>query len=223
MPNRILRDGILDSKLVARLSEPGEVFYRRLMSVVDDYGRYEADLELLRVKCFPRILDKWPEVKVQAALEETIAAALVLVYVVKPKIYLQMSNFQQRLRSPSKFPPSDDGQVADTWQAAAGLACASHTHTTTHTNGLVALSESEWPETTAAIQFPFPATDSPFIMGIIHQAIQAGISAGAEASEVTDRLLAEAVKTAIATGRVKGSAGLLRNMVPQIIASWAKQ
>ena len=43
MPNRILRDTILRSERVARLSPTAELFYRRLMSVADDYGRYYAN------------------------------------------------------------------------------------------------------------------------------------------------------------------------------------
>lgn len=85
------------------------------------------------------------------------------------------------------------------------------------------LSQTEWPLTTKAIQVPLPATDGAFIMGIIQLAMQQGISAGAEPAEITDKLIARAVDTAMQTGKVNGSAGLLRKMVPQIIASWAKQ
>ncbi len=48
MPNRILREGILTSERVNLLSWEAEVFYRRLMSVVDDYGRFHAHPALLR-------------------------------------------------------------------------------------------------------------------------------------------------------------------------------
>src|SRR5690606_33624040 len=58
MPNRILREGILTSPRIAKLGWPEEVFYRRLMSVVDDFGRYYADPGLLRAACYPRQLNK---------------------------------------------------------------------------------------------------------------------------------------------------------------------
>ena len=48
MPNRILREGILTSERIERLDWAEEVFYRRVMSVVDDYGRYYARPALLR-------------------------------------------------------------------------------------------------------------------------------------------------------------------------------
>ena len=48
MPNRILREGILTSERVNNLSMMGELFYRRLFSVADDFGRYTANKKLLR-------------------------------------------------------------------------------------------------------------------------------------------------------------------------------
>jgi hypothetical protein len=53
VPNRILRDNILTSEAVASLDWAAEVFYRRLHSIVDDYGRHEAGQQLLRAKCYP--------------------------------------------------------------------------------------------------------------------------------------------------------------------------
>ena len=60
MPNRIVREGILTSERVELLSWAEEVFYRRLMSVVDDFGRYYARPELLRAACYPLLLTKVP-------------------------------------------------------------------------------------------------------------------------------------------------------------------
>ena len=81
MPTRIIREGILDSKAVNALSEQAEIFYRRLMSVVDDYGRFEADTELLRARCFPRQLERWPEARVEDCLTEISRhSPLVSVY-----------------------------------------------------------------------------------------------------------------------------------------------
>jgi hypothetical protein len=58
MPNRVLREGILTSERVNALDWPAEVFYRRLMSVVDDFGRYWAKPELLRAGLYPLHHDK---------------------------------------------------------------------------------------------------------------------------------------------------------------------
>jgi len=110
MPTRILREGINDSRAVNLLSLRGEVFYRRLMSVVDDFGRFEADVELLRGELFKRQLADWTIELVAAALDEASATKsddgqpLVVVYRVGHKNYLQISNFGQRVRSKSKYP-----------------------------------------------------------------------------------------------------------------------
>ena len=77
MPNRIIREGILTSEKLENLGWAEEVFYRRLMSVVDDYGRYYAKPSLLRAACYPLLLakvsdsdiEKWLAVCADAALE----------------------------------------------------------------------------------------------------------------------------------------------------------
>ena len=111
MPNRLLREGILESRAVCNLSETGEIFYRRLMSVVDDYGRFEADVELLRGRLFLRNLDRWPLTRVSEALTECCGMQtkqdqfLIIVYVAEDgNKYLQINNFGQRIRSESKYP-----------------------------------------------------------------------------------------------------------------------
>ena len=103
MPNRVLRDGILRSERVDRLSPGAEIFYRRLMSVVDDYGRYYASTKLLNADCYPL---KEESVPVEDYLAECSAGdqPLVIVYTVAGKRYLEIQEFQQRQRSDSKFP-----------------------------------------------------------------------------------------------------------------------
>jgi hypothetical protein len=110
MPNRILREGILSSERVNTLSAPAEVFYRRLMSVVDDFGRFYAKPELLRAACFPLKLDKVGNPDIGKWILETREAALVRTYTVDRKEYLELIDFRQQVRAKdSKFPhPSAD-------------------------------------------------------------------------------------------------------------------
>ena len=114
MPNRILREGIVDSAAVNSLSEEAEIFYRRLMSIVDDYGRYEAYTAVLRGKLFAMCIERWPEDRVLRCLNECaeteISSDLVLVsvYVVDNKKYLQINKFGQRMRTESKYPGPGD-------------------------------------------------------------------------------------------------------------------
>ena len=105
MPNRILREGILTSERVNRLDWPSEVFYRRLLSVVDDYGRYFAHVSLLRAALFALRLDLVSNDDVAHWLEKTRQAGLVDLYEVDGKLYLQVWNFKQQARAKqSKFP-----------------------------------------------------------------------------------------------------------------------
>lgn len=128
MPSRIIREGILDSEAINALSDDGEIFYRRLMSIVDDFGRFEDKPELIRARCFPLKLADWSLTRVSEALAEVSKPltndgkmrSLVCRYEVDGKKYLQINNFGQRERS-SKFPappndgnpPSNDGHVTD--------------------------------------------------------------------------------------------------------------
>lgn len=104
MPVRMLREGILTSEKVDLLSPCAEVFYRRLMSVVDDYGRYDANPKLLRSACFP-LKDKLEANEILPWLQECIDAGLILFYRDKGKDYVQIENFGQQIRAKkSKFP-----------------------------------------------------------------------------------------------------------------------
>lgn len=118
MPNRILREGILTSPRVAKLGWPEEVFYRRLMSVVDDFGRYYADPGMLRAACYPRMLNKVSDSDVEKWLAKCAEAALVRVYVASDtERYLEVLDFKQQARATkSKFPQPPSTCVADATQ-----------------------------------------------------------------------------------------------------------
>jgi hypothetical protein len=109
MPDRLLRARILRSRFVNRLTWPAEVFYRRLMSVVDDYGRGEAYADVLRADLYPLKLDKVSESDVVKWLDECSKAGLVRLYTVENKEYLEVLQFNQRLRAmTSRYPPPPD-------------------------------------------------------------------------------------------------------------------
>ena len=136
MPSRIIREGINDSKAINRLSDSAEIFYRRLMMVVDDYGRFEADSTLLRAKLFAFKLDEWPEHRIQKALAECANLSngsdepLVLLYVVGKKQLLEISNFQQRKRASKYAAPGDPPTMAVIRSSSADKAREATTHAT---------------------------------------------------------------------------------------------
>ena len=108
MPNRILREGINSSRAVAALSDQAEVLYRRLISVVDDYGRSERDIDLIRAKCFPLQLEKWTTSKVAKAFAELCESPLVTAYHGAGRDLLQLNNFGQRVQSKPRYPAPED-------------------------------------------------------------------------------------------------------------------
>jgi len=109
MPTRILREGIITSEPVNQLSEKAEIFYRRLFSVADDYGRYYAHPSLLRAACYPLQLERVSEADVKRVLSECEANVLLLIY--GGGKYLQVVKFNQQTRAESKFPKPTEQEV----------------------------------------------------------------------------------------------------------------
>ncbi len=128
MPNRILREGILTSERVEKLNWAEEVFYRRLMSVVDDFGRYYARPALLLAACYPLLLKKVSDSDIEKWLSACENAALVRVYPAPDgKRYLQLLDFKQQVRATtSKFPQPPDGCAADAKQMLGNGAASAH-------------------------------------------------------------------------------------------------
>lgn len=128
MPNRILRDGILSSERINLLSSwASEVFYRRLMSIVDDYGRYYANASLVRAACYPLNLDKVSNADIEKWLADCAGAALVSTYEVDGKRYLQLRDFRQQERAKvSKYPQPPDTCKAYDMQMISTLTSSAH-------------------------------------------------------------------------------------------------
>lgn len=128
MPNRILRDGILRSPRVIKLGWAEEVFYRRLHSVVDDFGLYYADPEMLRADCYPRQLKKVSDSDIEKWLHSCVAAGLVRVYRAPDReSYLQVLDFRQQVRATkSKFPQPPSECASDATQMLGNCDASAH-------------------------------------------------------------------------------------------------
>lgn len=96
MPQRILRDWT-DSVPVDKISFQAEVLLTRLIMKADDYGSYHANPKLLNAFCFP--LKNIRETDITRWLQELVAAGLIALYDAENKPYLNILNFNQRLRS----------------------------------------------------------------------------------------------------------------------------
>jgi len=118
LPTRILRDGINSSARINRLSTGAEILYRRLMSVADDYGRYYANPATIRGACWPTHPSPPCEQTVDNLLTECTQGdkPLISIYVVDGCRYLQITDFNQKIRSKSKFPDPDGNLQTDCGQ-----------------------------------------------------------------------------------------------------------
>lgn len=112
MPNRVVRESILDSDRVNKLSWAGEVFYRRLMSIVDDFGRGDARSEILRSKLYPLRLGVVSSSDIAKWMDECSIAGLIRRYTISGREYLEILDFNQTVRiKKGKVPPPDsDGK-----------------------------------------------------------------------------------------------------------------
>ncbi|MFN7542941.1 MAG: hypothetical protein ACK5TN_09120 [Acidobacteriota bacterium] len=108
MPNRLVRAEILTSGAVNSLSIEGELAYRRLMSVADDFGRFDGRAAVIRASAFPLRMEAFPLETIEQCLAEMAGAGLIDRYEVDGKPYLEILKFNQRTRAAvSKYPPPD--------------------------------------------------------------------------------------------------------------------
>ena len=118
MPNRILREGILSSERVDSLDAGAELFYRRVMSVVDDFGRFSANPQLLASACYPLRARTITDAEISGWLAQCARAGLLVIYTGQGKVCLELVDFRQRRRAgKSRFPDPDDGRPADSGQS----------------------------------------------------------------------------------------------------------
>lgn len=104
MPNRYLRASYIESESINSLSWEAEATYLRLLVTVDDYGRLDANLKLLRPKLYPLRLEQVREANLERWIAECVRAGLVRRYVVQDKEYLQMMKWEQGRAKESKCP-----------------------------------------------------------------------------------------------------------------------
>jgi hypothetical protein len=125
MPNRIIREGIRKSLKVCELPPLTRWLFVCVLTAADDFGRYHADARLVSGDCLP--FDGVPPDECARMIDDLQSAGLVQVYESEGRPYLQIRNFDQRVRSKtSKFPdpPPIDGHTSDSCQRDAARARA---------------------------------------------------------------------------------------------------
>ena len=109
MPNRYIREDAIESEALNSVSWQAEVFYRRLLNRVDDFGRFTANKSLLRASIFPLQLDKVRDSDIPRLLAECETAGLLFVYSADGKQWLVINKWEQGRAATSKIPqpPAD--------------------------------------------------------------------------------------------------------------------
>jgi len=129
MPNRYIRESAIESQPVNALSWQGEVFYRRLLNRADDFGRFTANLALLRASLFPLQLDKVSEKDVARLLKEAEDCGLLATYGVDGKQFVTIAKWEKGRAQQSKYPPPPEN-ICERLQTY--VYSGKHTHTDVH-------------------------------------------------------------------------------------------
>jgi hypothetical protein len=105
MPNRYVREGAIESENVDKLGWAAEVFWRRLLNRVDDFGRYTANPELLKANLFPLRVNKVSAADIGKWLSDCESADLVSTWKGNDgKRYLVVHRWKQERAKFSKYP-----------------------------------------------------------------------------------------------------------------------
>lgn len=108
MPQRFLKPGLIASSKWDSLAWITQSFYIRLITLVDDFGRYEANPNLIRSMAFP-LREDIRASQVSALCIELQDAQLAIFYKANGKEYMQLLNWTEKPRADSsKYPPFDN-------------------------------------------------------------------------------------------------------------------
>lgn len=94
----------MSSERIDLLDAPAEVFYRRLMSKVDDHGLYDARPSILRASLYPLRVDRVREADITRWIAACEKAGVIALYQHDGKPYLQMIDTRWTARSEPKYP-----------------------------------------------------------------------------------------------------------------------
>lgn len=118
MANRIIKDSICESSGLSECSFFADDLYKRLITYADDYGRFNADPQIMLARLYPREMDCTTKEDLVTALIELCGVGKVAFYTCNPRktVYgcLPRWSEHQRIRdSKSKCPDPDDTDVND--------------------------------------------------------------------------------------------------------------
>lgn len=111
MPQRFLRPGITTSLRFNSVPWMAQSLYMRLVTLVDDFGRYDAEPRLICSHAFPLGDPEGqaiPVTMIERLCRSLSEHDLVIFYIKDGKKYLQIARWNEKPRADqSKFPPFD--------------------------------------------------------------------------------------------------------------------
>lgn len=118
MPNRIIKESICESRGLSEVSVFADDLYKRLLTYADDYGRFNADSQIILARLYPREMHIVTIDDIEDALIELIGVGKVRFYTstAKKEVYGCFPNWgdHQRIReSKKRNPEPDDTSVND--------------------------------------------------------------------------------------------------------------
>ena len=171
MPNRIIREGWIESPRIDQLDAQTERFFLRLCLRADDFGRYHALPQLLRSNLFP-LREDVRAADIPRWLAACEKAGLLACYESDGKPYLVISKFDQRTRAEkSRFPdpPSNVSHLTVIRQTD-----DRHPRTETETETETYVGK------TNAREKPAPTSDSEWLASLSTNPAYSGLNIGAE-------------------------------------------
>jgi hypothetical protein len=110
MPQRFLRPGLTTSDAWNSVSFPAQSFFIRLLTLVDDFGRYDGRVLVLHGQCFALRSDITPQ-ETAALRSELHDSGLISVYQAAGKEFIQINKWHERARGKvSRYPDADKPQ-----------------------------------------------------------------------------------------------------------------
>lgn len=125
MPARIIKESINESRGLAESSPFAQDLYKRLITYADDYGRFNADSELIRARLYPRELDAVEEADIDDAICELVGTEKIRLYTAAASSrfsrgrvvfgYFPRWNDHQRLRNTRAKCPDPESEEVNDW------------------------------------------------------------------------------------------------------------
>lgn len=108
MPNRLIRESIIASETLDRLSDGAERLFWRIVVKADDFGRFHAKPSVILGTCMPLRIGRVKLPTVEGWLVELIRVGLMDLYRVGDHVYGQLVTFEKHQGKPraneSKYP-----------------------------------------------------------------------------------------------------------------------